>query len=919
MRTFLSALFILLATTTVHAQQYTLQGELQDGAGKPVIFVPTSLLHPEDSTLAFFGISNAQGRFEIKAVKSGNYILQVAGMGYRTHYAMISVPTANGNDLGKIVLLEKDQNLKDVEVKGEKIPMQIKKDTIEYNAGAFKVKPDAAVEDLLKKLPGVEVDKAGNIKAQGKDVNKILVDGKEFFGDDPKVASKNLPADAISKVQVFDRKSDQAQFTGIDDGERDKTINLMLKDNKKNGYFGDLEAGGGTGDHYKLSGKIYRFKPKSQVAALGMLNNINQFGFSLQDYISFKGGMRGLMDGSGNIGLDFNRNIPVNFGQPVTGLITSGAGGLNYSYELRKNNRFNISYLGNGASKKLDQETNTQNYTENGTFSKNDNSNEHSDDYGHRLYYSWRDDIDSTRQITLHGGAEITNSTTNRNLLSSSAIKNAVLNNLDSRVYDKANGLSTDLTAAYLKRFKSKWSVWKISAGGGLDKTISKTQWNNTSFFPPTSNTVVDNQYQHNDQMQLNYNAATSVVRSLGKGYFLEPEIRAGADIDELSRKQGPLNNDQASIDSLSPDYKRSYKWLRPGISFKRSKEKVQYNVALREEQGWLQSGINKGNDYSSTYSYLLPSAFAQYEYEQNSRLSFFYNTKISAPAARQMLPVTDYSNPTQRITGNPLLQPEYRHTINASWLRFDPFSFTSLMVSVGGRYTHNKVNWSRRINPDLSQDVSFVNVPDNYDLDGSIEYTLPVRKLGINLTIELAEQYNKGMNPVNGIMNDNNSFTHTGKLRFSNREKEKWSWEIGGSADLTNSKYSLQQSLNNTFVHYNGFAEISYRPSDRLYFSLGADVDRYDAKSFSDAVTVPLLKASTSYYFLKAKRGVLTLEGFDLLNKNNSIQRISEMNYLTEQKSSIIGQYFLLSFKYRLSKTGGTNSGPDIDISIKK
>jgi len=214
----LSVVLLLLISSSLFAQQNSLKGNVMDDKGQPLPYVTAALLHPNDSTLAFFGISNADGNFEIKGLSAGNYLLQLAYIGFKTKFLSLQFPFQNTNDLGTIVMESSPVNLNGVEVKAERIPLQLNGDTIEYNAGAYKTQPDATAEDLLKKLPGVEVDQSGNIKAQGEAVNQVLVDGKEFFSDDPKVATKNLPADAINKVQVFDKKSDEADFTGIDDG-----------------------------------------------------------------------------------------------------------------------------------------------------------------------------------------------------------------------------------------------------------------------------------------------------------------------------------------------------------------------------------------------------------------------------------------------------------------------------------------------------------------------------------------------------------------------------------------------------------------------------------------------------------------------------------------------------------------------------
>jgi hypothetical protein len=258
------------------------------------------LLNPVDSTLEFFSITSLNGQFEIRNIKEGRYLLQASFIGFQSLYSLVDVPRKEGSDLGDILLQPMPVDLAGAEVVGEAVPLQISGDTVVYNAAAFKTKPDAMTEDLLKKMPGIEVDRAGNIKALGEDVNQLYVDGKEFFGNDPKVATRNIPADAINKVKVYDKKSDEAEFTGIDDGTRDKTMNLELSEDKKKGLFGDVLGGYGTGNHYKGSAKAYKFTDKIQFAGLGMLNNVNQYGFSFSDFLEFKGGLSAKMGGGGS-------------------------------------------------------------------------------------------------------------------------------------------------------------------------------------------------------------------------------------------------------------------------------------------------------------------------------------------------------------------------------------------------------------------------------------------------------------------------------------------------------------------------------------------------------------------------------------------------------------------------------------------
>jgi hypothetical protein len=271
--------------------------------------------------------------------------------------------------------------------------------------------------------------------------------------------------------------------------------------------------------------------------------------------------------------------------------------------------------------------------------------------------------------------------------------------------------------------------------------------------------------------------------------------------------------------------------------------------------------------------------------------------------------------NPLQIFTGNRNLKPEYLHNIQFDWIAFDQFSFTSVFAGVGGTYTKDKINFARSIDNNLSQSLTLVNVSDDYRADANIDFSTPIRKAGVNTHASARETWNRGINFVNGIQNINT--IHELTLSFSNRKKEKWDVNIGSTMQFTNARYSLEQSLNNNYFNITYFSELSFTPNDHWHFSATADITQYNARSFNESVSVPLLRAEVSRYFLKSNRGVLTIEAFDILNKNTGISRISEMNYLQQRQSNIIGRYVMLSFKYRLNKFD-SNGGVDVKVNTR-
>lgn len=893
--------------------QQTISGNIFDTKGSPMPYATATLLNPNDSTLAYFGITNDQGHYEIKNVKAGNYLLQSAYLGHKPFYRDLSVPVENGL-VSPIVMKEEDRDLKTVEIEGERVPIMIKGDTVEYNAGAFKTKPDAAVEDLLKKLPGVQVDRAGNVKAQGEDVKKILVDGKEFFSNDPKIATKNLPADAIKKVQVYDKKSDQAEFTGIDDGSRDKTINLMLKDDKKNGYFGDVSAGVGTDNKYQAAAKLYNFKPTSQFAALGMINNINQFGFSLSDYINFKGGVGNMMNGGG---FQINSSMPINFGQPVNGLITSGAGGLNYTYEPQKNRRFNVSYIGNGSHSNIMQDVYTKNFTNNQTFERYKNSTELSDDMGHGFSTNIRNDMDSVQQITLSGNLNLSRGSGNTAAVTRAMIEQAAFNQLDNSTYNTSNGISGSGSAGYVAKMGRNWPLLKVNAEAAIDKQISSDEWKNiTSFFNPASSFTV-NQFQKNNTDQFNYGGGVTLSRRLGGGYYLDGSVNGKIHNDHYTRKQGTPPDEANQIDSLAVDFTKDVTLVRPGLAIKKNNEKVQFSAGLSLETGTITTQLKNNPSLVNNYAILLPRMRWSYEYANSKRYGANFESRVNTPTVNQLQPVVNTANPLSLFSGNQNLRPEVINTAGLNWTWFDQFSFTSIFANLNGTYTHDKINLARTVNPDLSQNLTYVNVDDDYRADLNVEFSTPIRKLGITLEVGAGETYNRGISPVNGLNNVNTNLTHSGELTLKNRNTDKISVSVGGNIKYTDARYSIQGSLNNKYYSIGYFADVNYTPADKWNLNFTADVSQYNSQSFKNTVTIPLLQAEVSRFFMKANRASVSLKAFDILNKNTGLSRVSELNYLQETRSNIIGRYFMITFKYKLSKLGG-EGGPKMDIQIK-
>jgi hypothetical protein len=895
--------------------QTTLTGEVQDENGKLLSYATVALLRPTDSTLAFFGITNDQGIFEIKRISQGNYQMQVSSVGFQTFYLPLKMPEKSG-DFGIVILKALAINLAPTEIVASYIPIVIKKDTIEYNAAAFKTKPDAVAEDLLKKLPGMEVDRAGNIKAMGEDVKNVMVDGKEFFSSDPKVATKNLPADAISKVQVYDKKSESAELAGIDDGIHDKTINLLLKEGKKQAWLGDIKAGAGTSNHYTTSAKVYRFTSKNQFALLGMMNNINQFGFSFRDYIDFNGGLP-TMAGSGSmkISISDNNDIPVDFGQTINGLVTSGAGGLNYSFEPKKNSRFYSSYLGNGSKRDLQQSISTRNFTPGNEYNMEEEHNEVSKNFANKLNLGWKDKSDSTRTLLFNANIGLTNANEDVVSTAKSYYSGNLINDLESQAQFDNSDLIGNGAFTFMKRGRGVLKLLTFGASAGFNSGLSNSDRLNLTRYLGNPEPLVDHQFRDKQNNSQRYGLSESSLIRIAKSLYLEPELRANMVIENSKHKQGISNEGKTPIDSLSPDFGRTSFQLTPGLNLRKNTKKSKIEIGLALAMVHNHNLLNDTSSVKSSYNRLLPRFSWDFDYKSGHRISLNYVTTVNEPLLTLMVPIVENQNPQSLVYGNRYLKPETLHDFFVNWLLFDQFSQTSVFARAGGAYTRDKIGYSSTVNDSLVQQNYILNTKDAYRTSVGIEFSTPLKFSGLNIHLAIDGSWDKGQAFINEVESINTNLSRSYKLSFDNLKKNKWDIDFGAVLGFTNSKYSLQNSMNNRYFNLNYFADLTFSPNDTWHFGVKSDVVYYRSKSFTTDVNIPLLNAEISYNFLVNKRGMLTLEVNDLLNKNTGISRTGEMNYLRETRSNIIGRYLILSFKYRINKAAKSSGGMEINV----
>lgn len=915
------AAFLFLISGPVLGQVTSIKGKIVDGEGESLPSATAMLMNAKDSVLVHFVLSDLEGNFNFKKVEKGDYYVQLSYLQY--DMLRVTVPVDGSKeevDLGKVIMTPEGTTLESVEITAELIPVLIKGDTIEYNADAFKVRPNENVERLLKQLPGIEVDKDGNIKAQGETVQRVLVDGKEFFGNDPKVATQNLPADAVDKVQVFDKLSDVAEFSGIDDGERSKTINLALKDDRKTGYFGNIGAGYGTEERFEGKLNLNRFTPKSQTSVLGMANNTNQQPFSVSDYINFMGGVSNLISqggfgrmggGQSQIGLSPSDLGISSFGGSQglsnNGIALTGAAGLNYNVDLGKRWDIQSSYFYNYISNTIDRDIYRETVTEGVPFVTDDATDQGDVNNNHRITLYTKFKADSATEVIFRGSARLNNADGDQ-VNSLSNYQNDLLQNQSSSRYLSTGGLlNTNNALTYRKRLKKKGRT--ISLQGNFqyqDDDNENVLASSNSFY---NDTLVFTRDINQDQLQavnsLNLTGRVTYTEPIGKRQYLNFNYRHGENFYSLDKDFYDLLPNREFNDTLSNAFKSIYRLDRGGVKLQWNTKKAKISAGVDLQRSLLEGDlISADTTFRKEFVNLLPSFRYNYEFRKGRRIRINYEPSVNEPSITQLQPVVDNSNPINVYAGNPDLLAEYAHNLNGNFVFFDQFSFTSLFLRAGASYTRNKISNATTIDPLFRQFTTPVNVDYDYRVSTNAYFSTPIRMIKTKINLNGGFVYNRGISFINTVENPTTRTTTTSDVSLENRKKEVIDARAGVRLSYNTTRYDISTEFNQEFLNLTYYADISV---DFLKtFTLGTEFEYTEYKG--GLLPQPSFALWTAYLaksFLKNDRGQLKVSAFDLLNQNQGINRSTDLNYFQEERIQVLNRYYMLTFTYSIISAG--------------
>lgn len=886
---------------------------VEQGSDTPIEQATVRLLNVKDSAMVRGVVSARNGSFTLKNVKKGSYLLHITFIGYDPLYQPLQITgKKNPVNVGKLELSDGAIELGEAVVIGKAPEVTVRNDTVEYNADSYKVTEGSVLEDLLKKMPGVEVDSEGKITVNGKEVKKVMVDGKEFFSDDPKVASKNLPAKMIDKLQVLDKKSDMAQMTGFDDGEEETVINLTVKPGMKQGWFGNAYGGYGSKDRYEGNAMVNRFVNNDQITFMGGANNTNNMGFSDLASTMFSG-----MGGGGGRRGGFGAG---------SGITSSGNAGLNFSKEFKPDK---LTLGGNTRYSHSDNDARSKSDRQNilpGDSSSYDNSEAmsrtKSDNFGVDFRLEWKPD--TMTQLIFRPSFSLSHSM-NDNFSDATTLDNErdTVNTNKSNNYSESNGYNLNASIDFSRKLNNKGRVFSATlSGGNSDSYSDGMNRSDIVYFNQTDalkNSIIDQRSRY-DNKGFNYRAYVSWVEPIGHNNFIQ------ATYSISQRKQEALKNvynqDADGIynvldSAYSQSYRNNFISQRASLSFKSQRAKFNYTIGLNLDPSYSSSENFVGDTTLSKITRkvvnLSPMAQFNYMFDKRTNLRIMYNGRTSQPSMTQLQPVADISDPTNITIGNPDLNPRYTNNVFIRFQQFTPEKQRAFMIMANGSYIINDIVSYTSYNQETGvKTTTYKNVNGNYSGNVRMMLNTPLKNKKFSINSMTMASFANSNGYINEEKNTNLNLilSERGGIDFRSSYLD---LGVNGNIRYNATSNSLQKENNqNTFNYGAGGYTTIYLPLD---FKIESDVNWSTNSGYGDGFkqNEVLWNASASKSFLKNNQGTLRFKIYDILQQRSNISRSVTASYIQDSEYNTLGSYFMVHFIYRFSIFKGGASASDV------
>lgn len=932
MKTLFLFLAVIFFTNEILPQSFNINGIVKDSISKkPLISANVIVKHLR--TLETKGTAtDRDGKFKIENLNRGRYELVISYIGYKSSVKEFAL-TNNSVDFETIFLSPSEIEIQDVEVVDKMPPIVQNADTTEFNAAAFKTNTDASAEDLITKLPGITVQD-GQVQTQGENVQRVLVDGKPFFGDDPNAVLRNIPAEIIDKIQVFDQLSDQSQFTGFDDGNASKTINIITTVGLRQGTFGKFSGGYGNTDKYLSGGNINFFNDEQRITFLGQLNNINQQNFSSEDLIgvtaqSFGGrsggsgqrGMRGRGGGGGNWSggrsggnsSDFLVNIR-------NGITQTKAAGINYIDKWGTNIEVSGSYFFNLTNNNALTNTNRDYLLTNSTQNYSELNSSASDNINHRLNFRLEYQIDSLNSILFRPRLSLQNNDGSSFTSGFTSTPSENLNRTNNLFNSNFDAIDYSSNLLYRKRFELRGRTLSLSINNSYRRNNGDNSLYSESYFYGT-NPIADTLDQIASLDANGTTISSNIVYTEPFGDNSQLQLTVGTSFAKDDSEQKTFyningNNNYLNLDSsLSNVYLKNYNTQSFGLGYRYQFESLMINTNISYNQAQLindnQFPINVKTE--KKFQSVLPSVWMRYNFTRDENIRFNYNTRNNDPSVSQLQNVLNNSNPLQLRIGNSDLQQDYRHTFTLRYSKINIETRNSFFVLFGGTLIQNYIGNNTIIAENdtvvlgnipllASTQLTYPeNIDGYFNLRTFMNYSFPVEFLLSNLNLNVNVGHTKTPALINGLINNSNTTNYGLGFTLSSNIGKELDFTLSSNNDYNvvksslpgrnNDNYFVQRnSLKFFWLFWKGFSiqtEFTHRYNGGLTGS-------FDPNSY-------LLNASLGKKIFAKDQGEIKLTFFDILKMNNNVTRNVTEYYTEDVTSNVIGQYVILSFIYNL------------------
>ena len=918
MKKTLLLLSVLLATLAVQAQKSDVHGSVTDSTEKKLLVNSVvAVLRKSDSVLVSFSRSDPSGNFTLKQVPAGKSLLLITHPAYADYIDEIDLSKPDV-DLGKIFMTLKSQLLQEVIVSNSGA-IRIKGDTTEFKADSFHVKPGATVEDLLKKIPGIQVDRNGKITAQGVAVEKVLIDGEEFFSDDPTIVTQNMEATAIDKVQVYDKKSDQATFTGIDDGKKIKTIDLKLKENRKHGYFGKAEAGTDAKQYWNNSAMLNAFKGKRKFAAFGIMSNTGKTGLDWRESSNYGNQNTFYDEESGNVLMSFSYDDfggSSFYGEGLPKVWNAGAlysnkwdndkKNLNSSYQYKK---LDINSNGTTQSKYILPDT---------LYYINERGNNYSSRYRNTLSGTYDHQLDSSSSLKITAQGYTGRSISLTNAYSESLDRNgAFVNTSDRKISAVADNQNVSSTLLYRKKFKKTGRTFSFNMSQLYNDTRSNGYLNaDYKYYNPDGSVKKE---ETTDQQKVRSTKQSGIS---GKAIYTEPLSKRAilefnytltnnlghSAVETFGKMNTGSSKYEDLIDTLSNDYTLNVLSNSGGINYRYAKvKKINLsfggNIARAD---YVRRDVKADTSVAYHFTNLFPRASVNWTIPGGSNLNFNYNGSTQAPTIDQIQPIKDNSDLLNQRIGNPNLKQAFRQRFSLSLSNSKLISQRYIYGSLNYSTTSNDfstINYVDAIGRRISQPV---NVNGNHSLSGYTQYSIKLKKPDARVGLFLNGSQYHNTNYINSLQNVNNSLNYSIGSFISLSKEKKFELSIQPRFTYTRSTSSIRPDEPTRYwTQEHSLYGVVFLPwkmqlnTDILY-SIRQKTDAFDRNN-----NVFKWNAYLDKKFLKKDAATIRLLANDILNQNLGFQRNVNSNFISERTYNSIRRYFMLSLIYNFNKNG--------------